>query len=223
MYSLRAALRCSLFTIHYSEQNLKNQISSQPIAHPPFPMHPALTTVICLIVLLTLNCKKPHPDEARAKQLFSEIDEIAKEPAGGRPKDEVMQAMMRLYEAKKTFPANREEIIADAQIGKEFFSSGIEGHNRIISKFEELRQLNLTESNVICIDASLRNQHAQVKNMENTLREVELFLDLSILDKETLDSRAFQMREGAELLRKKVDELDAEQKEVCSKTKLGID
>lgn len=186
-------------------------------------MQMLLGVFIASMYAILVSCTTPHPDQTRAKQLFSEIDEIAQRPVGGQPSDQIMQAMIRLHEAKKTFPSNRDKIMADARLGKEFFTSGIEGHRQIIDKYEELLTLHLATSNVNCIEIGIKAQRAQIERMENTLSQLELFFDESILDKETLDLRSFQLREDAKLLETKVKEFEAKQRELCSKSRLGVE
>jgi hypothetical protein len=183
-------------------------------------MQTVLSLFIASVFSLGLSCAVPHPDRKKAKQLFGEIEEIAQRPVGGQHSDQIMQAMMRLNEAKKNFPGDRGKMMADARLGKEFFTSGIEGHQQIIGKLEELLTLRLATSNAVCVEISIKVQRAQIEQMQNTLSQLELFFDESIMSKETLDLRSFQMREDAKLLETKVKELEAEQGELCSKSRL---
>lgn len=176
--------------------------------------------IIASLILLVLSCSTPHPDEARSKQLFSEINEIAQKPISHSA--DIMQAMIGLNEGKKNFPADRDKMMADAQLGKEYFASGIDGHEKIISKYEELLTLPFTMPNADCLKSSIKVQRAMIESMEMTITELDLILDESITDKETFDSRSFQMKEDAKLLKEKVDEFEAEHRDLCSKSKLGL-
>lgn len=72
--------------------------------------------------MLTIHgCMTPNPNEAKAKRILKEIGEIAGKPVGGQGKQEIMEAMNRLNHEKEAFPDGRDQIIADARLGKQFF------------------------------------------------------------------------------------------------------
>jgi hypothetical protein len=179
-----------------------------------------LNIFVGFVFLIVLGCAPADPNKARAKMLFGELDEIAQKPI--EHSGEIRQALIRLDEAKKTFPTNRNAIMAYAQMGKEFCTSVIEYDRRTIAIFEELLTLNLVQSNVDCFKTRIQVQNAQIEKMENTLNELELYFDENITDKKTLDQRSSNMREDIDMLTKKYDELEIERKNLCSKSALGV-
>lgn len=172
----------------------------------------ALQISVGTVLLFLASCTSPNPREASAKQLFREINEIEQSQIGGRPKEEVMQALSRLNEAKKSFPEARDQIMADAQIGREFFTAGIADNDLIISKYEELLSLGLSKSNEDCIEVSIKVQHAYTERMKHALSQIELYFDESIVNKETFDLKNSLIKEEGDLVDKKLNELKEEQK-----------
>lgn len=183
----------------------------------------ALQISVFSVLLLLFSCAAPNPRQARAKQLFQEIDEIGMRQIGPLPKEEVMQALARLNEAKTKFPASRSEMIADAQIGREFFIAGISDNDQIISKYKELVSLGVPKANEDCFEISIKVQDAYAERMKQTLSQIELYFDESIATKETLDQKSSVIKEDGDLLDKTLRLLEERQKVLCSKSSLGVE
>lgn len=58
--------------------------------------------------------------------------------------------------------------------------------------------------------------------MELTVKQMDVFLDENIVDKEELEARVSKLREDGKAAEINFDELTSEQKDMCSKSKLGI-
>lgn len=186
-------------------------------------MYPALLTFICLIGLVSLNCKQPHPDEARAKQLFGEINEIAARPFGGQPKEEVMRVLSHINELKKNFPASRDQIMAETRIAKGYLEASIADNQKLVSKYEELLKLRLAKSNIDCFEVNVKVQQNLTERVKLSILEMDLVFDQNIVDKVTFDKKAAEIREKTKALEKESNDLDEQLKDVCSKAKLGVD
>lgn len=175
------------------------------------------------ILIFSLSCSRAHPDEARAKQLFREIDEIGRRPAGGRPKEEIMQILSSLNERKKKFPEGRDEIVSDTKVAKEYFQSIIQENQQLIGKYEELQTLRLYNSNLTCAAATAESLRNQIESAERVIEEFDLVFDSNIANKEGFDERTAEIRVKAKAVEVKQTEADAKQKDLCSKAKLGIE
>ncbi|HEV8593296.1 MAG TPA: hypothetical protein VGQ55_14430 [Pyrinomonadaceae bacterium] len=172
---------------------------------------------LCTVLFLS-DCAS-DPRKAKATQIFSEINEIAQKPVEKEP---MMNAMVRLNEAKKNFPAERDKIFADVQLGKEFCNKAIEYNTQLIDKYEELLSLGIDNPSADCVQSSLKVQHALIEQMRLSISEFDILLDEDITDKATLDSKSLPIRESAKLAAKSYEDLNAEQRSLCSKSSLNI-
>src|SRR5215218_8781614 len=136
-----------------------------------------------LVVLLLGACQRSDP-KAKARQLLSEIDQIAESSRSEFRTEETKAALTRLNELGPSFPERRDEIAKEAQTVKALFSRSAGKDRKMIELWQKLLSLPLSHDFAKCVEVQVQVQKLIIARSESMVEEMDALTDDSITDHE---------------------------------------
>lgn len=163
--------------------------------------------LLLVLSLLVLNCGGDDAKSAETR-ILAEINRITETSRMRMHTPEIKASMKRMNEVRPLFPQNREEIETEAKAIRDLFSDLIDDNKKTNRKWEELVALPLAVDYRKCVEVQIRSLSASTARLQLVIEEMDLFLDRTIIDAESLETSLKPLRvrqEGAESQSQQVD------------------
>lgn len=148
-----------------------------------------LSILLLSIAGIVVGCEPSDPNKAAEKRILDDVNRLAETSGRRMRSEEFRSSMIRLNELGKGFPEQRHNIEREGEIIKGFLAQMINDELNIAKKWNELVQLPISDKYRKCLTAQARNNDLTVKQFSALADEINVFLDLSVKDKVTLDTK----------------------------------
>jgi hypothetical protein len=160
-----------------------------------------LLTILAILVAAALSsCSSTVDNKSSEKRILDDINRLADASSKFIRSDELRNASIRLNELGKNFPERRAEIAYEGGIVKKFVSQIIDDEVKIAQKWGELLELPLSEEYRNCVSLQAKSSALTQKRFLILHEEIDFFLDPSVEDKATLETRLEPIRSRAKVL-----------------------
>jgi hypothetical protein len=168
-------------------------------------------------ITLLVGCASENPNKLKASEVLKEINEIAVEHRKNGKFDEVISISKKFNDDRNLFPERRGQLREGADFLKNFFVKEIEKNERIIQKFNALLELNLSAPETECVKHQINSLEKRSEKIKLSISDFDLFLDESIRDKKTLDSKSQPIKSKIEMIDSEINLLEEQDKLKCSR------
>jgi predicted nucleic acid-binding Zn-ribbon protein len=174
------------------------------------------TKLILLLALslLGLNCGRNDAKGAETR-IVSEIDRMTEESRNRMNTSEIRHSLSRMNELRPSFPENRDEIDKESKAIRSLYSQLIEDEVNISSKWEELLALPLAPGYRKCVELQIRSSTSLTDKLRLSAEEIDLLLDRTIVDKESLETALKPLRTRREAVEAQDRQIDTEIDSSC--------
>ncbi|HEX6125654.1 MAG TPA: hypothetical protein VFZ23_09830 [Pyrinomonadaceae bacterium] len=123
--------------------------------------------------------------------------------------------MIRLNELRPLFPEQRDEITVEAEAVKAYFTRIIEDNGKLVELWRRLLALPLSDSYRNCVTVQLEIQELITIQSQKVNEEMDLLLDRSVTDRQTLDRKQDAIRSSNDEIIQKLSERETYLQQNC--------